>query len=209
MKKNKGFTLIELMIVIAIIAIIAAIAIPGILSAIRSSNERNASASLKQVSNAQPMFRSGGGLGAYYYVADVAGLNWGKVPSATTNAGYIADETMAKADDAPKANGTNFDWDADGTNDWTINGTPPAAALPKSSYLFGKLTTDETAAAYAAVAGGANTGKYGFYARPGTYPSSGRYQFHLNESGSVAQKDTGNNVAVTTFQGGGGWSPVQ
>ncbi|HUR39322.1 MAG TPA: prepilin-type N-terminal cleavage/methylation domain-containing protein, partial [Planctomycetota bacterium] len=51
-KSNKGFTLIELMIVIAIIAIIAAIAIPGLLSSQRASNERNASTSLKTLTSA-------------------------------------------------------------------------------------------------------------------------------------------------------------
>jgi prepilin-type N-terminal cleavage/methylation domain-containing protein len=58
MRKNKdGFTLIELMIVIAIIAIIAAIAIPGLLSSQRASNERNASASLKTIASAEADFR--------------------------------------------------------------------------------------------------------------------------------------------------------
>ena len=55
---RKGFTLIELMIVIAIIAVIAAIAIPGLLAAQRSSNERNASTSLKTITTAQADFRS-------------------------------------------------------------------------------------------------------------------------------------------------------
>src|SRR5499426_4212981 len=55
---KKGFTLIELMIVIAIIAVIAAIAIPGLLAAQRSSNERNASTSLKTVTTAESDFRS-------------------------------------------------------------------------------------------------------------------------------------------------------
>ena len=55
---RKGFTLIELMIVIAIIAVIAAIAIPGLLAAQRASNERNAGASLKTVTSAQADFRA-------------------------------------------------------------------------------------------------------------------------------------------------------
>src|SRR5262245_40436882 len=57
-KGKKGFTLIELMIVIAIIAIIAAIAIPGLLSSQRASNERNASTSLKTLSSAEADFRA-------------------------------------------------------------------------------------------------------------------------------------------------------
>src|SRR4029077_13220517 len=57
-KGNKGFTLIELMIVIAIIAIIAAIAITGLLSSQRASNERSASTSLKTLSTAEADFRA-------------------------------------------------------------------------------------------------------------------------------------------------------
>ncbi len=53
---RKGFTLIELMIVIAIIAIIAAIAIPGILSARRSANANAAMGNLKSFCTAMATF---------------------------------------------------------------------------------------------------------------------------------------------------------
>jgi prepilin-type N-terminal cleavage/methylation domain-containing protein len=56
-RKVLGFTLIELMIVIAIIAIIAAIAIPGLLRARIAANEGNASASLRSLASAQEQFR--------------------------------------------------------------------------------------------------------------------------------------------------------
>jgi len=56
MRNSKGFTLIELMIVIAIIAIIAAIAIPGILSARRSANAGSALANLKSFSTAMATY---------------------------------------------------------------------------------------------------------------------------------------------------------
>jgi prepilin-type N-terminal cleavage/methylation domain-containing protein len=55
-KRVLGFTLIELMIVIAIIAIIAAIAIPGLLRARMSANEGSASASLRSLASAQASF---------------------------------------------------------------------------------------------------------------------------------------------------------
>ena len=77
MRMVQGFTLIELMIVIAIIAIIAAIAIPGLLSSSRASNERNASSSLKTFATAEADFRSNdrdGNKISDYWTANVAGL---------------------------------------------------------------------------------------------------------------------------------------
>ena len=54
---RSGFTLIELMIVIAIIAIIAAIAIPNLLDARKAANEASAIASLRAIHSAQNVYR--------------------------------------------------------------------------------------------------------------------------------------------------------
>jgi prepilin-type N-terminal cleavage/methylation domain-containing protein len=58
MQSRKGFTLIELMIVIAVILIIAAIAIPGILNAKIAAHETSAVGSLRAINVAQVSYQS-------------------------------------------------------------------------------------------------------------------------------------------------------
>lgn len=71
MKRNKGFTLIELMIVVAIIAIIAAIAIPNLLRSRMSANEAGATGGIRTISTAEVAYQAAGidattnGIGKY------------------------------------------------------------------------------------------------------------------------------------------------
>jgi prepilin-type N-terminal cleavage/methylation domain-containing protein len=79
-KREKGFTLIELMIVVAIIAIIAAIAIPQLLRSRMSSNEIAAIGSLTTLRTVQAQFQqaivvdqNGNGIGEYGCFQELAG----------------------------------------------------------------------------------------------------------------------------------------
>ena len=56
--KKSGFTLIELMIVVAIIAIIAAIAIPNLLRSRMSANEAGAAGAMRTISTGEVAFQT-------------------------------------------------------------------------------------------------------------------------------------------------------
>jgi len=62
---RKGFTLIELMIVVAVIAVIAAMAIPNLVRSRMAANEAGAIQSLRTIVSAEDAFRNTAGLSRF------------------------------------------------------------------------------------------------------------------------------------------------
>ncbi len=201
MRKQRGFTLIELMIVIAIIAIIAAIAIPGILSATKGANERNAAESLRSIATGTTRFQKDHSSGKYW-IGDVFGL-WRIKPR--TGADVVGmkhiDVTVANADGLVVAAPVNTGIDQ---IEYDATLTPPAAAQAKGGYLFRALVDWQdalTTQSYNVSGTQLSPSRWGFITYPETYGQGGRtcYKMETVTSGKVYKRDPGSGFGAASF----------
>jgi prepilin-type N-terminal cleavage/methylation domain-containing protein len=188
---QSGFTLIELMIVVAIIAIIAAIAIPRLMSARLSANEAAAISTLRSITSAQAQLQSSAaidtdadGAGEYGYFGELSGID----PLRRSAAGVPAAGVAGTDELVPAILSSAF-------------GNVAASMVQRQGYNFQMWLPNATAAglvpgiAEAATGGSSatfpnpNNGEllYSVYAWPADYNKTGNRAFFTNQEGDLLQ----------------------
>ncbi|MFC1509957.1 type IV pilin protein [Candidatus Omnitrophota bacterium] len=126
-KKSGGFTLVEIMIVVAIISLLAAIAIPNLLRARHNANEAAAIAALRTISTATESFRSSQTPTAY--PANLAALGSAAPP-------YIDNALAAATAAASAKQGYFYTYARPNVNQFTCTASPALSGTTGTRVFF-------------------------------------------------------------------------
>jgi prepilin-type N-terminal cleavage/methylation domain-containing protein len=158
-RKDAGFTLIELMLVVAIITCIAAIAVPGLMRARLAANHASAIGSMRTISGAQATFSASCGGGGY--AVDLADLGLAPLAGGT---GFVPGDIASAFPGGTPKSGYEF----------TVAPVAGAVVLPAAETCNGSTNDTETEF---------------FANGDPISPSSGTRFFGTDQSGHIRQGD--------------------
>ncbi len=143
-RKQKGFSLIELLIVVMIILIIAAIAVPNLVRSRMAANEASAVVSLRSINTSQIVYQSTYGPGFATKLADLSdggtAANCAPANTPTSTAACLIDAALAGGTKSgyifpytPVTGGTII-------NSYSVNADPTTSGTSGQRHFF----TDDT-----------------------------------------------------------------